>query len=49
MDELDGALIEGAVYYADTKGHEECKKKATQKPELNGEVFFCIRSQACSL
>ena len=38
MDELDGALTEGAVYYADTKGHEECKKKAAQKPELNGEV-----------
>ena len=42
MDELDGALTEGAVYYADTKEHEECKKKAAQRPELNGEV--CLNS-----
>ena len=36
MAELDGALTEGAVYYSDSKRHEECKKKAAQKPERLG-------------
>ena len=38
MDELDDAFTEGLAYYADSKKHEECKKKTLPHPELDGEV-----------